>query len=152
MDGDLKHDPYEAVRIPLFRKLLLTKFLGCFGDAMSATALGWQLYERTHSTKVLGTQGLLEAVPILLLSLHAGHLSDTLNRRKILILMRILMCLLAFSLWVLSANAFSLPGIYLCVFMIGVGRAYYGPASSTVLPQLVPEKTLPSAITPLLST
>ena len=52
---------------------------------MLQVALGWELYERTHSALALGLVGLVTAIPAVLLALPAGHLADKMDRKKIVI-------------------------------------------------------------------
>jgi MFS family permease len=52
---------------------------------MLQVALGWELYERTHSALALGLVGLVTAIPVILLALPAGHLADKMDRKKIVI-------------------------------------------------------------------
>src|SRR3954452_2517456 len=52
-----------------------------FGAQMAAVAVGWQVFELRHSPLDLGLIGLAEFVPLPLLALPAGHLSDRFSRR-----------------------------------------------------------------------
>ena len=52
---------------------------------MLQVALGWELYERTHSAFALGMVGLVTVIPVVLLALPAGHLADRMDRKKIVI-------------------------------------------------------------------
>ena len=63
------HDPYAALRYAGFRRLLASSFLATLGDQMVSVAVGWQLYERTHQAFALGLVGLVEVLPVILLSL-----------------------------------------------------------------------------------
>ena len=48
------HDPYRALREPGFRRYLTGNLIGTFGSQMQGVAVGWELYERTHSALALG--------------------------------------------------------------------------------------------------
>jgi len=52
-----------------------------FGAQMAAVAVGWQVFEIRHSPLDLGLVGLAEFLPLPLLALPAGHLSDRFSRR-----------------------------------------------------------------------
>ena len=58
---------------------------GVIGWQILQVALGWELYERTHSALALGLVGLSTALPVVILALPAGHLADVIDRRRILI-------------------------------------------------------------------
>ena len=55
----MTHDPYRALRLPSFRRYVAGHVLAVLGQGMLAVAVGWELYERTRSTLVLGLVGLV---------------------------------------------------------------------------------------------
>ena len=79
-----RHDPYAALRYRDFRLLLTGRFLTAFGNEMLSFAIGWELWLRTHEAFALGMVGLVQVIPVILLSLPAGALADVINRRKLL--------------------------------------------------------------------
>ena len=117
------------------------------GNQMLSVAIGWQLWLSTHSAFALGLVGLVQVLPVILLSLPAGHVADQYNRRKIVILTQTLLALCSLSLAALSFFKGSLMLIYLCLLGIGIARAFNDPATSTILPQTVPPYMFTSAAT-----
>ena len=81
-----RHDPYAALRHQDFRLLLSGRFLTSFGNEMLTFAISWELWLRTHSAFALGMVGLVQVVPVLLLSLLAGHVADQYERKRIVII------------------------------------------------------------------
>src|SRR5512132_3753892 len=81
-----RHDPYAALRHRDFRLLLTGRFLTSFGNEMLSFAIGWELWLRTHEAFALGMVGLVQVVPVILLSLPAGHIADQYNRRRIVVI------------------------------------------------------------------
>src|SRR4051794_36226545 len=69
-----KHDPYAAFRIPAFSYYSLGNLISVVGRQMLIVAVEWEMYQRTHSATALGLVGLAIAVPVVLLSLPAGHI------------------------------------------------------------------------------
>ncbi len=49
-----KHDPYAVLRNRDFRLYLSGRLIAVIGQQMFATALGWEIFERTHSALALG--------------------------------------------------------------------------------------------------
>jgi len=96
------HDPYQALRFSGFRLLLVGIFLAGLGERMIDVAIGWELYERTGSALVLGGVGLTLVIPVLLLSLPAGHLIDRFNRKYIVIISQIVLALVSLGLTALT--------------------------------------------------
>src|SRR5688500_460406 len=78
------HDPYGALKLPDYRKLLGGAVVGSLGAEMLHIAVGWELYLRTDSALALGLAGLAQFTPVLLLALPAGHIADRYSRKVLL--------------------------------------------------------------------
>ncbi|GAC1468737.1 MAG: MFS transporter [Ktedonobacteraceae bacterium] len=141
------HDPYLALRFLDFRLLLIGAFLAAFGEQMVTIAIGWELYDRTGSALILGLVGLVQIIPIFILSLPAGHIADRFNRKRIVILALLVLMLASLGLTVLSYLHGQLLLIYGCLFLIGCAEAFRGPANATLITQFVPEHAYESAAT-----
>lgn len=142
-----RRDPYAALRFLDFRLLLTGRFITSFGNEMLSFAIAWELWLRTHSALSLGLVGLVQVIPVILLSLPAGHVADQYNRRRIVAIAQLSTGLCALGLAFLSYTEGSLALIYLCLFGIGVARAFNDPASSTLVPETVPPHLFSSAAT-----
>ena len=142
-----RHDPYAPLRFRDYRLLLAGRFITSFASEMFSFAIGWELWLRTHSAFALGMVGLVQVVPVILLSLPAGHVADQYNRRRIVIISEIFFALCAVGLAWLSFTRGPLPLIYLCLLGIGIARAFNDPASSTLLPQTIPPELFSRAAT-----
>ncbi|MFN3431324.1 MAG: MFS transporter, partial [Candidatus Sericytochromatia bacterium] len=84
MAADTPHDPYAPWRETAFARYMVGKTLAMIGQSMVVTAIGWELYERTHDAMALGWVGLVLFVPVVVLSLPAGQIVDRHDRRLIL--------------------------------------------------------------------
>ena len=133
-----QHDPYAALRQPDFRLLLTGRFITAFGNEMLTFAIAWELWLRTHDAFVLGMGGLMQVIPVILLSLPAGHVADPYTRRRIVLIAELSLALCVLGLGWLSYTKGPLYLIYALLFGIGSARAFNEPASSTLLPQTVP--------------
>ncbi len=79
-----EHDPYAALRVKNYRGYLSGSFLSLLGrQAVTAVAI-WQVYQWTHSSTALGLVGLINVLPLLVLSLPAGAIADRHDRRRII--------------------------------------------------------------------
>ncbi len=141
------HDPYLALRFRDFRLLLIGVCIGSFGQQMLTVALGWELYNRTGSALVLGGIGLAQIIPVILLSLPAGHVADRYSRKRIMLCAQVALALGALGLAVLSGRHGPLILIYGCLTLIGGAQAFNGPASSALVAQIIPIEAYESAIT-----
>jgi len=80
----VRHDPYAALRHAGFRNYLIGGFAANLGRQMATVAVAWQIYQWTHSATALGLVGLINVLPLLVLSLPAGVLADRLDRKWII--------------------------------------------------------------------
>src|SRR5471032_3094741 len=80
------HDPYAALRIANYRDYLAGSFLALLGRQAIGVAVTWEIYQWTHSATALGLVGLVNVVPLLIFSLHAGALADRHDRRRLIAL------------------------------------------------------------------
>ena len=142
-----QHDPYAALRQRDFRLLLTGRFITSFGNEMLTFAIAWELWLRTHDAFALGMVGLMQVIPVILLSLPAGHVADHYNRRRIVLLAELSLALCVLGLGWLSYTEGPLYLIYALLLGIGIARAFNEPASSTLLPQTVPPHLFTNAAT-----
>jgi MFS family permease len=141
------HDPYAALRSRDFRLLLASSLLASTASEMQAVAIGFELYHRTGRPADLGYVGLVQFLPVLLLSLPAGHATDRFNRQAMLVAAQTLAVLASLGLAALSFTQGPVPVIYLCVLLAGIGQALSMPARWALVPQAVPEQDLGNAVT-----
>lgn len=139
------HDPYAPLRHRDFRLLEVGRFITTFGSEMLTFAIGWELWIRTNSALALGMVGLVQVVPILILSLPAGHVADQHNRRRIVVITEIGLAFCSLGLAALSFFQGPLWLVYTCLLGIGFARAFNDPASSTLLPETIPPELFSQA-------
>ncbi len=138
--------PYEVLRNRNVMLYLTGRFIASLGQQMLTVAVGWELYERTHSALALGLVGLSNMVPMFLFTLPAGHLADNRNRKHIMLWMTGLLGLASAGLALVSASQAPTFWIYICLILAGTARTFLWPASSAFLPQLVPRELFPRAV------
>src|SRR5438128_658129 len=117
---------------------LSARFLGTLAVQMQSVAVGWQVYQITHSLFDLGLIGLAQFAPFLVLILWAGHVADTHNRRTIVLLCMAtqLLCSLLLVAFTLSGSTVVWP-VYAILVLYGSARAFSMPAQQAVLRNLV---------------
>jgi MFS family permease len=145
--ANAKHDPYAVLRNQDFRLYLIGRLVAMVGQQMFAMALGWELYERTHSALALGFVGLTQVVPMFLCTLPAGHCADVYNRKRIIILMTLVVATANLGLALISIATAPVLLIYLCLIVTGTARTFLWAASASFLPQLVERQDLARAVT-----
>ena len=146
----------EPLRIPAFRSYWVARFAATIAQMAMVIVIGWQVYDiarSVHHMSVrdaslqLGLIGVAQFVPLFALSLIAGWTADRVDRRWIAraAVALELLCALALA-WHAHARWNSLPFIYAIAALLGVARAFAGPALGALAPNLVPREILPRAI------
>jgi MFS family permease len=132
---------------PGFLLFQIARFLIVSAVEMQAVAVGWQVYEITKRPLDLGYVGLAQFLPGILLFPISGHASDRFERRNVLSA-----CYAGYALCFALLLALSWRGvpsiapIYVVLVMIGIVRSFNGPASRSILPQLVPQEHFANAV------
>ncbi|MDF2495126.1 MAG: transporter [Sphingomonas sp.] len=96
---------------------------------------------------LLGMIGLAQFLPLFLLTPVVGLIADSIDRRWIVrgttTLLAANVLLLGFATW---EGWISLPVLFAAAVLVGIARAFAGPAYGALAPNLVPRESLPSAI------
>jgi MFS family permease len=131
-----------------FRLYQMARALVIMGAEAQAVAVAWQVYLITHRAIDLGYTGLALFLPGLIFMLPAGHAADRFDRRAVILVCYSLqfVCTLTLFLFAFHGIHHILP-IYAVLFFIGTGRAFSGPASSALVPHLVPKEHFVNAVT-----
>ena len=141
------HDPFAALRVRNYVLFVIGWLPASTGLQMQATALAWEVYERTGDALALGYIGVCRALPTILLALPAGQIVDLLDRRRVLIatqvgftLASVLLAIGSIAWWSgwLGTAAAGLWLMLALVALTGVARVFNGPSRSSLLPQLIP--------------
>lgn len=138
---------YAIFRNRDFTLFLVGRFIAVFGQQMLSVAVDWEIYERTNSTLALGLVGLSQMVAIILWTLPAGYIADNFNRKRIILLTNLLICLCAVGLAIISAFAASVACIYVCLTILGCAKTILWPANASFLPHIVSREQFPRAVT-----
>jgi MFS family permease len=111
-------------------------------------AVAWQVYSITHKAIDLGYTGLALFLPGLIFLLPSGHVADRFDRRHVILLCYSLQIFCTAALVILArGGSRNILAIYAVLFLVGTGRAFSGPASSALIPHLVPEAHFVNAVT-----
>lgn len=131
-----------------FRRYQLARVMVIIGAEAQALAVAWQIYLITHKAIDLGYTGLALFLPGLLFMLPAGHVADRFDRRNVILVCYTLQVFCTATLFIFALHHIRhiLP-IFAVLFLIGSGRAFSGPASSALIPHLVPKEHFVNAVT-----
>jgi MFS family permease len=144
----------EPLRIAAFRSFWLARLATTIAQMAMVIVIGWQVYDIARQTMSireaafwLGLIGLVQFVPLFLLTPISGWSADRLDRRYIARAVVSLEMACALILFVANWEGFiSLPILFAVAALLGVARAFAGPALGALAPNLVPRRILPNAI------
>ncbi|MET1116448.1 MAG: MFS transporter [Comamonas sp.] len=136
-----------ALHQPGFLPFLTARLLGVFAQQMQAVVVAWQVYDLTRDPLSLAYVGLAQFLPMLLLLMPAGDLSDRMSRKRILAASWGVAALCAGLLfWISAQDVTQVHWIYAVLVLFGCSRAFTGPALQSLLPQIAARERLAQAL------
>lgn len=140
-------DRYAAFRHSSYLRFWVARFFMTFATQIVSVAVGWQVYDLTRDPFDLGLVGLVQFAPALLLVLVTGAVADRFGRRLVMGLASLLEMGCAVALLYLSWHGLgSAVPIFAVLLVFGVARAFFGPASASLVANLVPAKDFANAV------
>jgi MFS family permease len=144
-------DPYQAFRFPSFLRYQLGWGASIVGQQIQSVAIGWEMTQRTQSAKaaamLIGYVGLVQAAPVVLLALPAGHVADRFDRRRIVMITQAIAVICSLALAFVSHAHGSVLWMYGILLFSAIAGAVGSPARSALLPQVVPTEAFSNAVT-----
>ncbi|MCX2478624.1 MFS transporter [Pedobacter sp. MC2016-15] len=150
-----KQDPYAALRYREFRSYLGMRLFFTFAYQMQAVIIGFHIYHLTKDPLALGLIGLCEAIPAISIALYGGYVADKSEKRGLLL--KIFSCVFLCSLVMLVATSsqmhayvpvsYIVPIMYTMVFGIGMARGFFGPATFSLMAEIIPKELYPNSTT-----
>jgi MFS family permease len=141
-------------RIANFRAYWAARFAMTIAQNAMIIVIGWQTYTIARQTMSpsaaaaqLGLIGLLQFVPLFVTTPVSGWVADRFDRRwitRVTVTMQLTCALILAS--VTLDGAMTLPVLFGVAVLLGLARAFSGPAFSALAPNLVPREVLPTAI------
>ncbi len=114
---------------------------------VQSVAIGWQIYDMERTPLALGLVGLCQFLPMFLLTLPAGDITDRFNQRRVYSFAAGLQA--ACSALFLALSIFQPHTawmFYAVLVLFGSARGFAGPSGQSLLPFLVPPDKLPRSI------
>jgi predicted MFS family arabinose efflux permease len=134
------------LRIANFRNLWLGQGISLVGDQFKFVALSWLVLSLTGRSAALGTLLMLQAVPRSIFMLAGGVVTDRFRPRTIMVLSDLLRACVAGTIAALAwTHQITMPHLYALALIFGTVHAFFYPAQSSMIPELVPPGTLRQA-------
>jgi len=131
------------------------RFFFTFAYQMQAVIIGFHIYHLTKDPLALGLIGLCEAIPAISIALYGGYVADKSEKRGLLL--KIFSCVFLCSLVMLVATSsqmhayvpvsYIVPIMYTMVFGIGMARGFFGPATFSLMAEIIPKELYPNSTT-----
>lgn len=145
----------SPLRIANFRAYWFSRLSMTLAQYAIMLIIGWQTYNIARdggmgvgaASGQLALIGLLQFVPLFLLTPFSGWAADHFDRRNIarLTVLAQLGCAATLA-WLTTSDNLTLPTLFSVAVVLGIVRAFNGPALSALAPNLVPKSILPNAI------
>lgn len=130
-----------------FRRMFGAQLISSIGSQVTLVALFFQVHELTDSTFMVGLLGLVMVIPTLCLALLGGAIADSMDRRRLLVLVQAGMLVTSGTLvWLATLDDPPLWALYVLAALTSSFAAIDGPTRTAVIPMLVDAATLRSAI------
>jgi len=116
------------------------------GDSLYRIALAWWVLEETGSAEAMGTVLLFAFAPMLFFLLIGGVVVDRLPRLRVMFAADLINGAVVGLLGVLAAaGRLRVEHVYAASAVFGLAEAFFFPAYTASIPQIVPPESLPSA-------
>ena len=130
-----------------FRRFVTARFLTLASHQMLLVAVSQAVFELTHSPLHLGYIGLALFFPKIGFSLLAGHTADRFDRRGVILVCRLAQLAAVVALIIsFSVAPHNLTILYGLLVLLGTANAFDGPASQSIVTQLVPPEKFGKAV------
>ena len=138
---------WSALRYDVFRFLWIATVVSNIGTWMYNAASAWLMTSLNPSPFIVSLVQVANSLPLFLFALPAGALADMIDKRRVILTLEILTSVFSALFALLVAARFVTPGVLLLfTFLVGVLGALETPAWQAIVPLLVPQQALSSAI------
>jgi hypothetical protein len=129
-----------------FALLTAGSLVSLLGDGFFTVALAWQVYEISNVPTALSIVGLAWTLPLILFVLLGGVFSDRYDRRWMMIGADLVRAAAIGALGLLSiSGVIEIWHIVALIAFVGLGDAFFNPASTAIVPDLLRDDQLPQA-------
>lgn len=127
-----------------FRRLFCAQTVSMAGSQLAVVAVAFQVYSLTGSSLQVGAVSLVQLVPFVIGTLAGGTLADTIDRRRVLVAVSVLLagCSAGMACNALAGEGASVVTIYLVTALAAGLSGVVATATTTAVPSLVTAERL----------
>jgi MFS family permease len=135
------------LRFPVFRSVWLASTVSNLGGLIQSVGASWMMTSIADSANMVALVQASVTLPIMLLSLIAGAMADSLDRRKVMLGAQVFMLCVSIGLSIVAWSGAITPWLLLLfTFLIGCGAAFNAPAWQASVGDMVPRSHLAGAV------
>ena len=139
--------PFLPLRHKDFRNFWAASQVSNFGGLVQGVAAGWLMTSLTSDPGMIALVQASTSLPIMVFSLLAGAMADSMDRRKIMLAAQGSMLVASIALVVAGfAGALTPWSLLGFTFLIGAGTALNNPSWQASVGDLVPREEVPEAV------
>lgn len=148
-----RHDPYAALRYSNFWIYVSSYAIAVISSIMLSTCAKYEVNELTrHSTHgapfYLGLLAACGAVPVLTLSIFAGHVADRFSRKGVLLITQVVLTIMPLLFGLLALRGIhSVWVIYAIILANGIALTFARPSRGALVVTIVPREHFSNAVT-----
>jgi MFS family permease len=133
--------------IPIFRDMWVASLVSNFGGLIQSVGAAWLMASIAASPEPVALVQASTTLPIMLFSLVAGALADSVDRRLVMLGAQVFLFTISVVLTVFAWFGWLSPWLLLAfTFLMGCGAAFNGPAWQSLVGDMVPRPMMPQAI------
>jgi len=130
-----------------FRLLWIGQLISLSGSQLRLVALPYQIYLLTGSSFAVGLIGVVQAVPLLVLSLFGGVIADAVDRRRLLLITQVGLAAVSLALALATQlGSSSVPLLYVLTAAGACFSALDNPTRASLAPTLVDRRHIRAAM------
>lgn len=138
---------FAPLRQKVFAVLWVATIIGNTGSFIRDVASSWLVTDLSATPAAVSLVQAAATLPVFLLAIPAGVLSDILDRRKFLIAVQLLLASASLCLLTLSAMGLqSVSSLVAFTFIGGIGAALVAPTWQAIVPELVQRQDVKGAV------
>jgi MFS family permease len=135
------------LRTPTFRNVWIASTVSNFGGLIQSVGASWMMTSIASSADMVALVQASVALPVMLLSLLAGAMADSFDRRKVMLGAQFFMLAVSVALATCAWTGLITPWLLLAfTFSIGCGAAFNAPTWQASVGDMVPRSQLAGAI------
>lgn len=147
MSPNERRSPLLPLRNEAYRRIWLASISSNLGGLIQGVGAAWMMASISTSENMVALVQASNTGPIMLLSLIAGAIADSFDRRRVMIAAQLFMILVSALLTLFALLDLITPWALLAfTFLIGCGTALNNPSWQASVGDIVPRGDLPAAV------